>query len=85
MYCVIMAGGSGKRFWPLSRKDYPKQLLKIVGNKSMLQMTVDRLRKISMVEDIFIVTRSDLAKKIGDSIEGISKKNIIHIRNGQLM
>ncbi len=77
MYCIIMAGGSGKRFWPLSRKDYPKQLLKIVGNKSMLQMTVDRLRKIRMVEDIFIVTRSDLAEKIGNSIEGISKKNII--------
>ena len=56
MYCVIMAGGSGTRFWPLSRRAKPKQLLDIVGDKSMLQMTVDRLKKLKVVEDIFIVT-----------------------------
>ena len=61
MYCVIMAGGSGTRFWPYSRHSRPKQLLKIVGDNSMLQMTVDRLKKISSVQDIFIVTRQDLA------------------------
>ncbi len=49
MKCVILAGGVGARFWPLSRKNYPKQLLNIVGNKSMLQMTVDRLKKIKKV------------------------------------
>ena len=37
MICVILAGGSGKRFWPLSRKDQPKQLLNIVGDQTMLQ------------------------------------------------
>jgi len=72
-----MAGGSGTRFWPLSRRDNPKQLLNIVGNNSMLQITVDRLRKINFVEDIFIVTRSDLAEKISNTIDGISKENII--------
>ena len=72
-----MAGGSGTRFWPLSRKENPKQLLNILGGNSMLQMTVDRLRKIKLVDDIFIVTRSDLANKIIDSIDGISEKNII--------
>ena len=77
MYCVILAGGSGTRFWPLSRRDNPKQLLNIVGNNSMLQITVDRLRKINFVEDIFIVTRSDLAEKISNTIDGISKENII--------
>ena len=72
-----MAGGSGKRFWPLSRRDNPKQLLKLIGGKSMLQMTVDRLRKLKIVEDIFIVTRSDIVDKIRDNIKGISKDNII--------
>ena len=72
-----MAGGSGTRFWPLSRKENPKQLLNIVGGSSMLQMTVDRLRKIKFVDDIFIVTRSDLADRIAETIEGIPKENII--------
>ena len=56
MYCVIMAGGSGTRFWPLSRKTKPKQLFNIIGQETMLQMTVDRLQKLSFVEEIFIVT-----------------------------
>ena len=72
-----MAGGSGTRFWPLSRKESPKQLLNIVGGNSMLQMTVDRLRKVKFVDDIFIVTRSDLSDKISETIEGIPKENII--------
>ena len=72
-----MAGGSGTRFWPLSRKESPKQLLNIVGENSMLQMTVDRLRKVKFVDDIFIVTRSDLSDKISETIEGIPKENII--------
>ena len=72
-----MAGGSGTRFWPLSRKENPKQLLNIVGGSSMLQMTIDRLRKIKFVDDIFIVTRSDLADRIAETIEGIPIENII--------
>ena len=44
MYAVIMAGGRGTRFWPVSRKDNPKQLLNIVGKEPMLQITVDRLK-----------------------------------------
>ena len=77
MYCVIMAGGRGTRFWPTSRKNNPKQLLDIIGNESMLQMTVNRLRKLKNVEDIFIVTGKDLAPKIGKMIKGIKPSNII--------
>ncbi len=77
MYCVIMAGGSGTRFWPYSRHNRPKQLLKIVGETSMLQMTVDRLKKLNAVQDIFIVTRQDLAEIIKQEISGVKPENII--------
>ena len=52
---VILAGGKGTRFRPLSRKKHPKQLLNIIGDQSMLQITVDRLRKVDFIKDIFIV------------------------------
>ena len=60
MKCVILAGGSGTRFWPYSRYNRPKQLLNILGEKSMLQMTIDRFKKVKKVTDIYIVTRKDL-------------------------
>ena len=77
MYAVIIAGGRGTRFWPASRKDHPKQLLSIIGDSSMLQMTVDRLRKTKNVEDIFIVTGKHLEEKIKKTITGVDAKNII--------
>ena len=77
MYGVIMAGGRGTRFWPSSRKENPKQLLNIVGNETMLQMTVDRLQKMKNVDDVFIVTGEDLAPKIKKMIKGVKSKNII--------
>jgi len=77
MYCVIMAGGSGTRFWPYSRFNRPKQFLKIVGKSNMLQMTVDRLKKINSVKDIFIVARKDLADVIKKEIKHIKPENII--------
>tara|TARA_Y100001970_G_scaffold99880_1_gene125581 strand:+ start:766 stop:1824 length:1059 start_codon:yes stop_codon:yes gene_type:complete len=77
MKCVILAGGSGTRFWPLSRSNYPKQLLNIVGKKSMLQMTVDRLKKIKIVSHIYIITRKELYNIIIRDIDGIDPQNII--------
>ncbi len=77
MICVILAGGSGKRFWPLSRRDQPKQLLNIVGDQTMLQMTVDRLKKVKGVEDIYIITRSDLKEKIINNVKSIKPENVV--------
>ncbi len=77
MIALIMAGGSGTRFWPYSRHSKPKQMLNIVGEQTMLQMTVDRLKKIKIVKDIFIVTREDLAESIIDEIQGIPRENVI--------
>ncbi len=56
MYAVILAGGSGTRFWPLSRETTPKQLLSIFGDTTMIQQTFKRLNKSIPVENIYIVT-----------------------------
>ena len=77
MKCVILAGGLGSRFWPYSRKNRPKQLLNILGEKSMLQITVDRLKKIKKISEIYIITRKELYSSIIKEIKGINKKNVI--------
>ena len=77
MKCVILAGGSGTRFWPYSRHHHPKQLLNIIGDTSMLQMTVDRLKKIKKVTDIYIITRKNLYDLIIQNIKGIKPEHVI--------
>lgn len=65
-YGVIMAGGGGTRFWPLSRKERPKQLLNLSGRDLMVNETIDRVAKGVPKEDIFIVTnvtQAELMKK----------------------
>ncbi|WP_420421579.1 mannose-1-phosphate guanylyltransferase/mannose-6-phosphate isomerase [Simkania sp.] len=53
---VVLAGGSGTRLWPLSRKNYPKQFLKLIGNNSLFQETLLRIKQISGVKESIIVT-----------------------------
>lgn len=77
MYAVIMAGGSGTRFWPFSRNSRPKQMLNIIGEKSMLQMTVERLAKLNFVKEIYIITREDLAESVRKEITGVKPENVI--------
>ena len=57
---LIMAGGRGTRFWPLSTDEKPKQFLNLVSERSMLQMTVDRLKGIVDEDKIFIITASPI-------------------------
>ncbi|MBT4408699.1 MAG: NTP transferase domain-containing protein [Bacteroidetes bacterium] len=58
-YCVIMAGGVGSRFWPLSRSHMPKQFLDILGTgKTLIRQTVDRFSKICPIENIYIVSNA---------------------------
>src|SRR3990170_5924040 len=57
MVIVIMAGGSGIRFWPLSRKSYPKQFLSIISNRAIIEDTFFRVSSLS--KDIFIVVNSE--------------------------
>lgn len=63
-FCVIMAGGIGSRFWPMSRTTTPKQFLDVLGTgETLIQQTVNRLRKICPIENIFVVT-NDLYKEM---------------------
>jgi mannose-1-phosphate guanylyltransferase len=76
-YCVIMAGGSGSRFWPLSRTDKPKQFLDILGvGKTLLQQTFDRFSNIVPKENIIIVTNEDYKDIIFEQIN-IDKSQIL--------
>jgi mannose-1-phosphate guanylyltransferase len=72
-----MAGGIGTRFWPLSRKKNPKQYLKIVSEKSMIQMTVERLLSKIAMNDIYVVTSSDQAELVQRELPHLPLKNII--------
>jgi mannose-1-phosphate guanylyltransferase len=64
MYAIIMAGGSGTRFWPLSREKMPKQLLKIGTGDTLICETVSRMQPLLPIEQIFIVTNQTLAESI---------------------
>ena len=77
MYHVILAGGSGTRFWPYSRKTKPKQLLKIIGDKSMINITIDRILQFSTIDKIYIVASKSLCELIYKEVPSIPKSNLI--------
>jgi mannose-1-phosphate guanylyltransferase/mannose-6-phosphate isomerase len=64
IFAVIMAGGSGTRFWPLSREKMPKQLLKIGGEETLIQKTVSRILPLARQENVFVVTNQSLVDEI---------------------
>ena len=64
LYSVILAGGSGTRLWPISRELYPKQLLALLGKKTLIQQTFTRLKKLTPAERIYIVTKQTFATDI---------------------
>lgn len=74
---IIMAGGSGERFWPLSTPEKPKQLLNIYSNKTMIRETVDRILPIIPKENIFIATNELQAKAVIRELKDIPEENII--------
>ena len=77
-YGVIMAGGGGTRFWPLSRQAMPKQMLNLSGKDRMINETIDRLHDTVEKEDIFIVTNEKQAAKMLECVDGrIAKDHIL--------
>ena len=74
---LIMAGGSGQRFWPLSTSERPKQLLSLFSEKSMIRETVDRILPMIPAEQIFIGTNIVQAKAIKEQLPMLPEDNII--------
>lgn len=77
-YCVIMAGGIGSRFWPLSTQTKPKQFLDILGTgKTLLQQTYDRMKKVIDPENILIVTNKQYKELVAEQLPELAEENIL--------
>lgn len=76
-YPVILAGGRGTRFWPLSRKRMAKQLLPLNSDKSMIQETVERLTALADQKDFWVITNDDLLQPIARQLRGVPKKQLV--------
>src|SRR6188768_2170480 len=77
-YCIIMAGGIGSRFWPMSRNNYPKQFIDILGTgKSLLQQTYHRFTSICPKENIFIITNENYVEHVIDQLPEIPRYQVL--------
>lgn len=77
-YVVIMAGGIGSRFWPMSSAEMPKQFLDVLGTgRSLLQMTADRFAAICPKENIWVITSKSFAAIVTQQLPEIPKRNIL--------
>ena len=77
VYGVIMAGGGGTRFWPLSRQEEPKQLLNLSGKDFMINETIDRMATVVKQQDIFVVTNTAQVSKMKSATAGRLQENHI--------
>jgi len=76
-YAVIMAGGSGTRFWPRSRKHRPKQLLPIAGRSTMLRATVERLQPVIPFDRIIVVTSAQYADRVRAELPELDDRMVV--------
>jgi mannose-1-phosphate guanylyltransferase len=76
-YAIIMAGGGGERFWPMSRMRTPKQLLALVSKRTLIEETVARIEPLFSRRNILVITNSQQAQKIGALLPQLPRRNII--------
>src|SRR5262245_25707276 len=76
-FVIIMAGGKGERFWPVSREKTPKQLLTLLGGKSFLQQTVERMLPLAPIKNILIITNEAQAPEVRKQLPKLPKQNLI--------
>ncbi len=76
-YAVILAGGRGERFWPLSTAQRPKQLISLVGDSSLLAQAVDRLDGLIPPERVLVVTNQDLVAASREAAPKLPAENIV--------
>ena len=78
MLCaLIMAGGKGTRFWPLSTEEKPKQFLNLIGEETMIQMTVNRIKPIIPIERVFVCTGEMYVDLVKEQLPDLPEQNII--------
>src|SRR6266404_4269811 len=76
-FVIIMAGGKGERFWPVSREKTPKQLITLLGNRSCLQQAVDRVLPLVPIKNILIITNEVQAPEVRKQLPKLPKQNVI--------
>ena len=77
-YCVILAGGKGRRLWPCSRSNYPKQFIDFFGvGRTQLQQTFDRMAKIVPADHIYINTNEEYVDLVKEQLPEVSADNIL--------
>ena len=76
-YCVIIAGGKGTRFWPLSRSQRPKQLLKILSRRSLISETASRVLSISGPQQTLVVTVAEQLNALRKELRKLPRKNFL--------
>jgi len=77
MFAIVMAGGSGSRLWPLSRRETPKQLLALIGETSLLQQTVARIGTLLKPQDIYVITSEAHVRATRDQLPQLPEENVL--------
>jgi len=76
-FVIIMAGGRGERFWPVSREKTPKQLIKLLGDRSFLQQAVDHVAPLVPAKNIFVITNEAQAAEVRKQLPKLPKDNVV--------
>src|SRR2546430_1717244 len=76
-YVIIMAGGRGERFWPVSREKTPKQLIRLLGKRSLLQQAVDRVLPLVPMKNILVITNEVQAPEVRKQLPKVPRANVI--------
>ncbi len=77
LHALIMAGGAGTRFWPISRQSLPKQLLSLAGDESLLQQTVSRLEGLIRPEQLLVMTNQSLVEAVRDQLPSLAGDAVV--------
>src|SRR6185503_1645931 len=77
LHAVVMAGGSGTRFWPMSRRSRPKHLLSLMGSTSLLEQTVQRVAPLVPPDRVLIITGADHAADVREQVSALPATSVI--------
>ena len=77
LYAAVLAGGKGERFWPLSRRSYPKQFLSVFGDKPMLEETLGRIERLVPSERTLIMTAEHLVPLVEQTAPQVPRDNVL--------